>query len=210
MRSAPRVRNTRPRPIVDRLADGLEFDTFGGCWLWSGSAIKAGFGRIDGSRPDTRPHLVHRVAFEHWVRPLEPLELVEQICGVRVCCNPDHLVAVRGAGGWKGPRLGRPRAGESVADRLFSRLEVQPGGCWEWDGPTNVAGYASIGRDGEHLLAHRVMFELANGRELQDGELVLHRCDNPRCCNPLHLFAGSHRDNSQDMLAKGRQGWRAK
>jgi len=64
-------------------------------------------------------------------------------------------------------------------------------------------GYAMLGRKGRKLYAHRVAWEEANG-PIPEGMCVLHRCDNPPCVNPEHLFLGTHRDNTQDMLAKGR------
>jgi hypothetical protein len=52
-------------------------------------------------------------------------------------------------------------------------------------------------------MAHRVAFELFH-RPLLGRELVCHRCDNPPCCNPHHLFAGTHLDNTHDCISKGR------
>jgi hypothetical protein len=57
--------------------------------------------------------------------------------------------------------------------------------------------------DGKARKAHRIAWVLTNG-PLADGENVLHTCDNPPCCNPAHLFAGSKRDNTVDMVHKGR------
>lgn len=74
-----------------------------------------------------------------------------------------------------------------------------PKGCWPWTGPINTTGYGCFGRK----LAHRVSLDMALGGTL--GSLwALHRCDNPPCVNPRHLYAGTSRDNVHDMIARGR------
>lgn len=65
-------------------------------------------------------------------------------------------------------------------------------------------GRLTAGR-GINLKAHRVAFALSNGGVVDDDANVLHRCDNPPCCNPRHLFLGTNKENTQDMVAKGRQ-----
>jgi len=77
--------------------------------------------------------------------------------------------------------------------------------CWEWQRATNNIGYGMI-RDNEiqgMRTTHRVSYEIHKGK-IPNGRLVLHTCDNPACCNPDHLFLGTHKDNSQDMIEKGR------
>lgn len=63
-------------------------------------------------------------------------------------------------------------------------------------------GRMTAGR-GVNLKAHRVSWAIHHG-PISDSAAVLHRCDNPRCCNPFHLFIGTKRDNTRDMMAKGR------
>lgn len=74
--------------------------------------------------------------------------------------------------------------------------------CWIWTGAT-AHHYGQIKRDGKKVGAHIVSFELANG-ELPTGMKVLHKCDNPLCVRPDHLFSGTLSDNMVDCVAKGR------
>jgi len=87
-----------------------------------------------------------------------------------------------------------------------------PSGCWEWNGSLNNMGYGQIVGDEpvrRLWLAHRAAFALENG-PIPEGFIVCHRCDNPPCVNPGHLFLGTMKDNSQDMARKGRTGVRPK
>lgn len=71
--------------------------------------------------------------------------------------------------------------------------------CIEWPGKRHRNGYGQLGRK----TAHRVAYECAHG-PIPDGLHVLHRCDNPPCINPEHLFLGTHHDNMIDSMLKGR------
>lgn len=76
--------------------------------------------------------------------------------------------------------------------------------CWQWTGSTHRReGYGVI-RVGRQILAHRISWILHHGA-IPGGMCVLHRCDNPSCTNPDHLFLGTQADNLADMRAKGRQ-----
>lgn len=77
-------------------------------------------------------------------------------------------------------------------------------GCWNWNRPHPDHGYGQFNLDGKTLRAHRVSWIIHNGT-IPDGLCVLHKCDNPRCVNPSHLFLGTHSDNMIDMWKKGRQ-----
>lgn len=80
--------------------------------------------------------------------------------------------------------------------------------CWEWTGARNPKGYGvkrnAVARGvKENIMAHRMSWLLFNS-DIPEGLRVLHKCDNPSCVNPAHLFLGTPKDNTQDMLAKGR------
>lgn len=75
--------------------------------------------------------------------------------------------------------------------------------CWEWTACKNKKGYGALVRDGKGRIASRESWMLANG-PIPKGLCVLHRCDNPPCVNPSHLFLGTAKDNALDALQKGR------
>jgi hypothetical protein len=78
------------------------------------------------------------------------------------------------------------------------------GDCWTWMGRRNPWGYGSYTENYKTMFAHREMYKRYVG-EIPDGFVVLHKCDNPACCNPAHLSVGTHRDNQLDKFAKNRQ-----
>lgn len=75
--------------------------------------------------------------------------------------------------------------------------------CWEWSGAKIPKGYGQLGFLGKHTYAHRVSWELCFGK-IPQGLCVLHKCDNPPCVNPKHLFLGTIADNNRDMFRKNR------
>jgi Autographiviridae endonuclease len=101
----------------------------------------------------------------------------------------------------------KPRAQKSLRERFYSKFIVDDvSGCWLWTGAKFRKGYGAIGRgkDAEgNLRANRASWILHVG-EIPDGLQVLHKCDNPPCVNPAHLFLGTNLENRLDMVNKGR------
>jgi hypothetical protein len=94
-----------------------------------------------------------------------------------------------------------------LTDRLQRGLKLQPSGCWEWQGYCTRGGYGQTGSGGKYgkkLYVHRAIWEIVFGF-IPERLCVLHKCDNPPCANPAHLFLGTKADNIADMVSKGRQ-----
>lgn len=90
-----------------------------------------------------------------------------------------------------------------TVNRFMSKVAVNEGsGCWEWTGAKKKTGYGFF-FNGTQGYAHRFSFTYFIG-EIVKGNFVCHKCDNPSCVNPYHLFQGTQEDNMQDSLRKGR------
>lgn len=113
------------------------------------------------------------------------------------------------------PALAQPETGidprVGMANRVLSRCRIDKvTGCWEWQDATSAKGYGRIKFGGRIFLPHRVVAVaagiLTGPSEKDDPRLILHECDNPKCCNPAHLKAGTYSQNMKDCVARGR--WR--
>lgn len=98
--------------------------------------------------------------------------------------------------------LEQPFSG-SDHDRFWSKVRIGGPGCWEWTAYRNANGYGMAFIKSKMHRAHRVAFAML--REDPGALCVLHRCDNPACVRPDHLFLGTRTDNMADMDAKGRR-----
>lgn len=106
------------------------------------------------------------------------------------------------------PKSGRPRNTEKV---LWSKVDKhEPDECWPWIGSTN-GGYGRTEIRDRAYYAHRMIYYMTHPGEITlegpedvtSGGLVLHICNNKLCCNPLHLYVGTQKDNMRDRLKTG-------
>lgn len=111
----------------------------------------------------------------------------------------------------EGPRPpGRPA---NTTEVLWSKIEKRKEDeCWNWIGYKNEQGYGRVQINEFSYYAHRVIYAMVYPDTIEwrapknstESGFILHTCDNPSCCNPKHLFVGTHADNMADKSAKGR------
>jgi HNH endonuclease len=104
-------------------------------------------------------------------------------------------------------------ASQDEIKRLKSHVQISSAGCWEWTASRTPLGYGQVYFRGRRRLAHRASWVVHRGEIPIDSTKygtanVLHRCDNPCCINPDHLFLGNQADNANDAISKGRWGKR--
>jgi hypothetical protein len=86
-----------------------------------------------------------------------------------------------------------------MQDRFWAKVDIGNSNvCWNWTGTADYRGYGKFGTNGTTIGSHALAWSLFNKLQIPLGKCVLHRCDNPSCCNPYHLYLGSPADNMLD------------
>lgn len=93
---------------------------------------------------------------------------------------------------------------KTIEERFWGKVNIKSDNeCWEWTAGGLPQGYGRILIQRRGILTHRLAYELTHG-PIPKGMCILHKCDNPPCCNPNHLFLGTYLDNNRDKSAKKR------
>ena len=164
----------------------------GDCWIWTGKHYGTGLGSLScHNKSRTIVQISIFLKTGYW-----PTKRYHHGCGNNECVNPDHLVL---------------QEGKDWIRRFWSKVNkdgpTQPHmetPCWEWTGKRIVAGYGQFFFDGAHRFATHIVWRLIYGSDVPKGKHVLHRCDNPPCVNPEHLFLGDQKENMEDAVIKNR------
>lgn len=172
------------------------------CWIWKGYTNKKGYGMCTALAGGGSAMNVARAAWiiHHGSAPKG--KEIRKSCRNLLCVNPDHLFA--------GVPSDTPIAYtyEQMVAAFWARV-VKSDGCWTWIGTKfGPMGYGVVRWRRKNTPAHKLSWILANGEiPVQDDVLcVCHKCDNPVCVRPDHLFLGTYGDNIRDMASKGRHG----
>jgi len=105
------------------------------------------------------------------------------------------------------PKVQQESLTSDAVERFLDKVDFNaPNDCWEWVGAQKPRGYGNLRFQKTYYLAHRFSYGIYKG-DVPEDKLVCHTCDNPSCVNPNHLFLGTAKDNTQDMIEKGRDGF---
>lgn len=134
----------------------------------------------------------------------------ETLCKIEDCGNPAKHIGwcvshYKRYNRYGDPLLGGPSHFKNPEDAFLQRaVIIADNGCLEWSGSSDQKGYGQLRISGKLIKAHRYAWMRKHGK-IPSKALVLHQCDNPKCVNVDHLFLGTHKDNVDDMDAKGRR-----
>ncbi len=126
-------------------------------------------------------------------------------CNTDRCVNPNHLAVVEMAEFKMVSKKRLQQILSNTENDFWKNVEIKDKeDCWVWLGQKDKDGYGSFRFRGNKRRAHRLSYEFTNKITLENGVLACHKCDNPSCVNPYHIFPGSPLDNMKDAISKKR------
>jgi hypothetical protein len=137
---------------------------------------------------------------------------IMKLCSVPECNRNTHgrkMCVTHRRRIYRGAVLENPiRTRDSSVEFILKWIDIKTNknpnsGCAEWNGKLDNEGYARVLWRGKRWTVHRLVFHLTSGKEIGENH-VLHKCDNPKCCNIDHLWLGTQQDNMRDCVLKGR------
>ncbi len=156
-------------------------------WTWAGSTNQKGYQQISFNK---KVYSVRSLIYQIYIDD-SATETIKLTCSFKNCLNPEHMI--------EGAHL-------DATIRFWKHVNILGmNDCWVWVGAKDTKNYGNfnIGK-GKYIKASRFSYMIHNkGENIQNLE-VCHKCDNPSCVNPGHLFLGSRQDNATDMVVKNR------
>lgn len=150
---------------------------------------------------------------KHIGKIFNKLKVIEQLPGKRCVCLCEcgnkkvfytgHVTSGKTISCGCAHLINRENYDQDMRNKMMRSVEINENGCWIWKKAKNVQGYGHFPYKRKVLLAHRASWMIFVG-QLDVDILVCHKCDNPSCCNPDHLFLGTDKDNILDAIKKGR------
>jgi len=165
--------------VIDKILNRC-IENIDGCLLYPTSASSIW---VDGKMLS-----LSTIIYEYYIGQLPYRNRIDRTCNNGKCLNPLHMLSL------------------TPEDKFWRRVDIEANEiCWNWLGAVDGGNYG-IFRSSifSEIKTHRISWYLTYGKIPQDM-WVLHKCDNPICCNPQHLFLGNNQDNINDKVLKNRQ-----
>lgn len=178
------------KSIVQRFWEKVDKRADDECWNWTGFC-SGGYGvlRVTIAKNVSKAVLASTLSFEIANGKVPDGEVIRRRCGNRACVNPSHLFV----------------GFEKILIERFDSMVKKTEGCWLWTGSKVANGYGEFWDGHKKVGAHRFSLEQKLGRPLESGLDCCHKCDNPSCVNPDHLYEGTRSRNILDSYERGRQ-----